>query len=433
MPAPKASKSRGTRGQGGGGFDKTLGRYYATLPPLVPGAKGLAGPYKAWSRKKSEGGTQQEANAKREERRLARAKAVDEGVINAQGAILLEMRWDTLGEWGDYYLFQLVKPRVDRGELSPQTFQHYKFMWEGVIKPALGHLPLTATRRSVIERWYNQLPAHFKDSTRRSAKRTLGTILQAAVDRQEETGLLFNGATALKLGKKDPTPKPEKSDDVTRAIRAAAAGAHDQLILDLGWRLGLRRQEITGLQNRDWDLEGGWLSIRRRPQRVYGQGIKVRGGVKSRGEQAVEKKPINPAVWGPLLHQHRIRLLEYAARNANHWTGPRPDAPNAWLFPTMRGENNDPQQIYNHFKTWARAAGHGERSLHSLRHDFVNASYESGLDSRQVALLAGHANSAITESVYGHATTSYKQQISGGADRWLDGLDSPTSDAVASS
>jgi len=329
-------------------------------------------------------------------------------------------RFTTLDDWGRYWLEFEIKPGTDHERtVDVTTYDGYAWGMAKHVLPRLGSQPLATLRTDHIEAWWNQMTEEgVGPGSRRYAKKVLGTCLEAALAKRDKTGLQFNAAHAYKLarvrkGDKKPKPKPDPAvrAAITDAARNSAQSEPFGLVVDLGFDLALRRQEIAGLQFGDFDFSRNLVKIRRRVNRVTGLGIVVRGGVKMDGEFSFREVPFNPAVWGPRLHAHRQQLVEYWRKHAQHWAGADPHLPTAYLFPSRTGEAPDPHDIGKWFKKMARSAGAADHHLHQMRHDAISAKILSGADMEKVAKFAGHANSGITESIYFHSDVEYVRDI----------------------
>ena len=412
--------NRSNRTEGSVYFDKRLNRWVATVyrglyqkPKAIYGPAGGAGGKSA-------------VIAKRKDFLQAQARGevieVKRGPLAGRGQSI--DNWgSTLGEWGTYWLDKLVKPDVASGALSPKTLENYRGIWDRQIaKRQIAKLKLVAVKRPQIIAWWDELKADgVGEATRDKAKTILGTALQAAVDRSDYTGVQANAATAFKLKERDryrPKPKSAPDLDVAQDTLNAAEGDHQGIMLELGWSMGLRRGELAGLRWGDID-PSGTLKVQRHVIRVAGQGLVVRPGVKSGAPDSFKCKYFDPAVLGPLLAAHKQQLLEYRMQSGKAWTGPHPTADEAYLLPTRKGQVQDPQLLYRWFKGVAAAAGHASLTPHTMRHDFITTTLESGVSMWDTAQLAGHSSSTTTESVYAHARDSRLQAIGTAASTWL--------------
>ena len=400
-------------------FDKSLDRWVATVyrglyqkPKAIYGAAHGAG-----------GKTAVLAKRKQYEQQLARGEVVEAPrgrPSEAKGSTIVN--WGTtLGDWGTFWLDHLVQPEVDGGRLSPKTLENYRWLWRQVSTRQIARVKPAALKRSHIVVWWDELKADgVSDAARHKAKVVLGTALAAAVDRAEYTGVQANAAKAFTPSKADryvPAQRTEPDHDVTRAVLDAVADDRLALILDLGWRLGMRRGEFAALQNGDIDLERGVIIVQRHAQRITGQGVVVQPGVKSGAPDSFRLMAIDPVIWGPLLQAHRVKLLEFYLRHQKTWTGPEPSAAEAWLFPSVKGTVQDPQELYRWFKDAAGTVGHRELFPHKMRHDFVSVNLNAGVSLWDASHLAGHSNTATTQR-YAHMIQARLRTINK-ADAWL--------------
>lgn len=419
-------QKRGPRGEGSVGFER--GRYIARQP-LGNGKRVTFA-----SRLKSEGGTKEEALAKR---RLWRSEWLDPKTgkvkpeyFSAEAPAVDDSPVYTVASWGEYWLEQLVKPAVAAGRRSPLTYDTYRWAFSHVASRKIGKVKLADLGRPHVVLFWDEITAQGLGlAARDKVRNVLATALEAAVDRGH---LAANFAKAFKPDEKYvAADKPAPDLDAARAIRAVAAQDTDpryQIVLELGWRLGLRRQEIAALRFSDFDLERNELRIGRRLQRPKGQGLIVRGGVKMGDEASFKTKSLGRGPWAQLLQRQRRLNLEWAILHQRTWGkrpmayGPAPlaQAEDAFILPNMYGNPTDSRQIAERLKAWAVEAGYPEYHLHQLRHDFVSVLLNSGMALWDVAQAAGHSDTKVTERVYGHRSNQRMHEVSGVSDAWLD-------------
>jgi len=217
--------------------------------------------------------------------------------------------------------------------------------------------------------------------------------------------------------KKKEAPTPE----ATAALFKAARGERLELVVHLGLRLGLRKQEICALRYGDFDLLNQRLYIRRRVNRIPRRSLLVRSGAKMKDESEEQSVPLsNPTLWARLLQEHRDKQLAYAETHARTWVHARPDVPWAWLFTTRTGTVMDPREVLRWFKGIAIRAGQPDKVLHGLRHDCASLGIESGMSLWEVSQLLRHASTDVTSSVYGHITGKHETQLFSTVDAAVD-------------
>lgn len=404
-------------------FDRSLDRWVATVyRGAYQKPKAIYGP--AHDRT---GAGKQAAKDKRTEwlNALARGEVVEPVRGNKGAARTTIENWgSTVGDWGVYWLDQLLAPEVAAGRLKDHTLALYRHYWVTQVAPRqIARVKLAGLKRShIVVLWDEWKAAGLSDAMRFKAKVILGTAMKAAVDRADYTGLQGNPVWAFKPTNEKYVPKRRSAPDqvATQTVMAAVAGERQELMMHLGWRLGLRIGEMSALQWQDVDLAKGEIIVRRHTARVVGKGLVVYPGVKNGDPDSYKIKYIDPQVWGPVLQAHRVRQLEFALKNRQRWQGPEPTAPEAWLLPTQKGTVQDPQEMYRWFKATVAAAGYPELFPHKMRHDFFSVNLNAGLSLWEVAQLGGHSDTRTTESVYAHVMPSRMRDISNKADEWVD-------------
>jgi integrase/recombinase XerD len=94
-----------------------------------------------------------------------------------------------------------------------------------------------------------------------------------------------------------------------------------------------------------------------------------------------------------------------------------------WLCPSPNGKGPLTRQaLAKTFRSVATEAGITTRATpHSLRHSYATRLLESGVDTRVVQILLGHANIATT-SIYTHLTEPTRATLKGILDKLMTGL-----------
>jgi len=416
-----SAKKRRARGDGGLRFDARRQLWIATVPR--PGQ----------SHRTFYGKTQAEAISKRDAYKadLASGRIADSLVAEGVGDL---PRNPTVGEWLDYWLEQEIKPRYNAaGEREsgkqPTTYVNYRFqIHKHILSRPLARVRLDKLRVADVETWWESMRrAKVGGPTAYKAISILNGAVSRAIRRRDVTSLLMNPVATFGADDRVRKPRPVKklapTPEGTLALFEAARGERLELVLHLGLRLGLRRQELLALRFGDFDLARGQLTIRRRVNRIRGMGIFVRGGAKMQDDSAEQVVPIsNPERWAQLLEEHRSRISHFAAANKKTWTGPEPTAAWAWVFPNKFGEPTDPNEVLRWFKVIAIRAGQPDKTLHGLRHDAASLGIEAGMSLWEVSKLLCHADTTTTENVYGHITGAHETRLFSRVDSALDAM-----------
>lgn len=429
LAAKKESKPRGKRGLGGLRFDDKRQLWIATWPR--PG-RSPATFY---------GKSMQEAIDKRDAYKadLAAGRIDPSGAVRALASLPTH---PTVGEWIEYWLENEIRTRYDEngdkeGGKQPTTYENYRWIADKHILPrSIARIKLDRLRVADVEEWWNSMrrrrPKPVGRPSAYKAMVVLSGAVKRAIVRRDVTSLLMNPVNIFSAGgqvekpraKEKPAPKPEE----VAALYAAAQGERLEMIVHLGLRLGLRRQEMAALHFGDFDFTKNVLYIRGRINRVkkledgFG-GVIQRSGAKMRDDGFVDEVPLSrPERWKQLLEEHRARLEAFYAEHAATWRGPLPSTPWGWLFPTRNGEPMDPNEIFRWFKEIAAKAGQPDKTVHGLRHDCASLGIASGMSLWEVSKLLRHSSTNVTESVYGHITGTHEQRLYSTVDDAVDAL-----------
>jgi integrase/recombinase XerD len=145
----------------------------------------------------------------------------------------------------------------------------------------------------------------------------------------------------------------------------------DKCIYELVYSTGLRISEVSGLNIRDIDLEGGIAKVK-------GKGGKER-----------------IVLFG---HQAKISVINYLQEVRPKLTG-KVNKSSA-LFISKNGKRLSRKGIWKNYAKWAALTGNSTR-MHNLRHSFATSLLEGGADLRTVQELLGHSDLSTTQ-IYTH-------------------------------
>lgn len=159
------------------------------------------------------------------------------------------------------------------------------------------------------------------------------------------------------------------------ALKGAAGGPRDRLVVLLGLLAGLRVSEIARLRVEDLDLDGGALLVRQ------GKGAKDRW------------VPCPDSLLGPLAA----------------WVGDRKEG---WLFPSRRQAGPVGSRALQHLLgRLRRRAGIVRRCTpHTLRHTYATELLSRGANLREVQVMLGHSSVATTER-YTHVLAGQLRRV----------------------
>jgi integrase/recombinase XerC len=228
-------------------------------------------------------------------------------------------------------------------------------------------------RSAVVRSWVVQLMEKGLDS--RSVNRKISS-LKAYFRFLLKSGTLsenpMSKITSPKVAKKLPTFIPEK--DMNRLFDGihfdeGFEGVRDQLILDLFYTTGIRRDELINLKMQDVDMAGQTIIVtgKRNKQRIIPVHQRVIAAVQSYITLRTE------------LNSTELKL-----------------------FLTTKGKPLYPKLIYNlvhHYLSLATTVK--KKSPHVLRHTFATHMLNNGADLNAIKELLGHANLSATQ-VYTH-------------------------------
>ena len=424
-------KTRRPRGEGSVRFDAKRKLWIATVPR--PGQ----------SPKTVYGKTQSEVLAKRDQYKADLASGRIDDSVRAEEAAL--GRNPTVGEWMTYWLETEIRAQYSatgqrESGKQPTTYANYRWAADKhILSRPIAAIRLDKLKVADVEVWWESMrrakvgvPSAFK------ALSVLNGCITRAIKRRDVTVLLMNPASIFASDDRVRKPRAKKklapTPAGTQALFEAARGERFELLVHLGIRLGLRRQEILSLRFGDFDLARGQLHIRRRVNRITGMGVLVRGGAKMQDDDSEQIVPIsNPERWLQLLEEHKQRIAFFAAANKKTWQGAEPTSAWAWLFPNKFGAPTDPNEALRWFKGVATRAGMPEKTIHGLRHDAASLGIESGMSLWEVSKLLRHASTQTTEEVYGHITGSHETRLYSRVDNAIDAiLAAPQGDAASS-
>lgn len=192
-------------------------------------------------------------------------------------------------------------------------------------------------------------------------------------------------------------------------LLAAAEGNRHEALIILAVTAGLRLGELLGLRWADVELTHGTVSVRRSVASVASGELIFQEPKTPRSRRTVTLTRAATAA----LKAHRRRQAEERIA-AIAWE------PFDLVFPDAIGR---PQHPSNFTATWhplrAKAGLPATFRFHDLRHSAASLSLAAGVPITTVSEMLGHANTAITLSIYAHAVPGSQQQAADAMDAIL--------------
>ena len=371
-------------------------------------------------RKTITGSTQKEVKAKMQEAAVA--------IANND---YFEPSTATLGEWIDNWLI------LYRSSIKYQTFKHYEAQCRTHIKPALGAIKLSELTTEQIQNFYHDLEKSGHAISKKNPK-TKETITYkvplSPKSIQNIHGVLskcLNTAVKLKYLKYNPaslasTPKvdpPEISPLSNEQVKLFLELLEQEELSDLFKVIiftGLREAEAMGLT---WDcvnFESRTIRINKQMQkRIRKDGGYTLAPVKKDKPRTLV---ITPYVLNALQHQKQIQEEQINSSRGNWRSFAYNGKKVALVFTQGLGDPIPPQKIYRHYKKMAKELGIAESRVHDLRHTFAVLSLQNGGDYKTLQQNLGHASSAFTLDIYGHATSKMQEESASKLQDFIDKL-----------
>lgn len=330
-------------------YDETGRRRWQSLPP---------------------GATLKQAQAAREKRRVQRREGV-------RFAPALAPR--IADAWKDW---------LDEASLSlrPRTLATYQHAFEHRIVRRLGRLRVSALDRKDVVRFIRDLQRDGLAAwTIRGTLVPLGLFLQWAEDQSWRTG---NPVRELRRGERPKVPlKPHRNltaEDLWKLVDATDEDRRAYVAL-LAFA-GLRASEALGLAWGDVDLDGQVLQVRAQLAR----------GTRTRVEPKTDRAAREIEIDDGLLAILRAWKLRSPFSQDQHF-----------VVVTRSGTPVDHRAAGRCLDAIVRRAGLDNPGLpkitpHQLRYTFGSLLIDVGEATSRVSRLMGHANEAITGSVYAH-------------------------------
>ena len=281
------------------------------------------------------------------------------------------------------------------------------------IEAALGHQRLDKILPRHILEFYEQLKApnaSVNDTPLSPAYiRKHASVLKTLLNAAKDWGFIINNPSdKVKLPKapkkKKRVPKEDELSAFFDRLFQHKISKH-RLWVFLAFSLGLRREEIFGLQWQDVDLEKRTITIERAAVYVAKEGIIVKD---CKTDNSYRKLKLPPDIHIMLLEWREEVKAAAKRRNKRKKvvTIDDPVSAEKWLFPQADGSVGHPHSFNSFLRRFYEQHDLTPISPHAFRHLCGSYMLRHGVDIAAVSAQLGHGDKAFTLSDYIHELQS---------------------------
>lgn len=298
------------------------------------------------------------------------------------------------------------KPLTRKGRvMSDRTWEAYVQIVRDFLIPHLGHIKLTKLTAGDVE---DMSAALLAEGRAPSYVKKVCDVLSKALSRAERDGAVARNVVRLATKPDATAPKKDRpTDDQIRQLLATTKGDHDEVLIHLLVKTGLRKGEALAVRLADLDLDLGTLAVtgtvERAPNPGQGEGEpKTRLWRKPSGKSdaAIRVVALAPSLLPLLRRRLEDQQLERVAAEklGRPWANP-----DGLVFTSPSGGLIDPRTFHDRYKALCRRAGLPESvTIHDLRHANITAMVTSKVDPKTAQAMAGHSDVRVTLGVYTH-------------------------------
>jgi integrase len=247
---------------------------------------------------------------------------------------------------------------------------------------------------------------------------------------------LFNSAVCWEFIINNPmtkiaAPKREKvkkhilnEEDMAKFIALLSQDVlKHKLWVMLAFTLGLRREEVFGLQWQDVNFDESSITIARAAVYIPKQGIDIKS---TKSDNSYRTLSI-PSDIKNMLQQWKEDVKAASKRRNKRKkivSIEDPTSPEKWIFSQANGKVGHPHSFSTFLRRFYKDNDLHHVSPHLLRHMMGSYLLKSGIDLAAVSQKLGHANKSFTANTYIHALESAEKQTANVMQNILDDLKS---------
>jgi integrase len=308
----------------------------------------------------------------------------------------------------DGWLEDVVKPT-----LRPNTYASYAERIRTHIAPGLGRITLSKLTAPDIQRFLNRKTAEGK--LKPVSVGYLHRILRSALTQAVKWDLVpRNAATLAQPPRVEKVRRQVLDRDQAKAFLAAVHGDRLEALYTVGFAIGLRRGEATGLLWEDVNLAKGMVTVQRELQRIDGT-LQLVPYAKSRSTLRTITLPLQALA----LKEHRRRQLETRLAMGSFWKGESWDL----VFTTGNGTPLDGRNVLRYFQNAVKRAGLPHQRFHDTRHACASLLLAQGISDYVVMDILGHSLISITKNIYAHVYPTAQREAADVMNRALFGTE----------
>jgi integrase len=310
--------------------------------------------------------------------------------------------------------------------LKPTTCRCYMSLSRTYIIPAIGHLQMkqvsTKTCQDIINNAFNNGSAL---ATLKDIRNVLHTSFDYAVNTLQL--IKVNPVDKVKLPSSRAIPQnPQKKkvreaiskEDFDRIIGLYQKDSPMYMLLQLGYRCGLRKSEIMGLSFNDFDEEAHTLSVRK--QLSWTNQEKRDYFLDAPKYNSVRTIDLDNFTYQLLLENKKWQKTneeEYGMYYTHLYLDERDyitsEKTDNEFLPVIRRENGTlfrPNCIDYHTRVIREKTNLPNFDMHTLRHTHTSNLLANGADIVYVQKRLGHKNVQVTLDIYTHITQQMQQK-----------------------
>lgn len=291
----------------------------------------------------------------------------------------------TLGQWLEYWMEQVVEP--NRAET---TIYGYRKIIDNHLSDALGDIPVQKLTPRHLQEYYAMLMRDkgLSPNTVRRHHDLLSAALHTAV-RQDI--ILRSPTERVEPPRVVPREVGYYGPEELKKLYALAEGTGLELVVKLAGMLGLRREEICGLQ---------WSSVDFAQRRLH-----ICAARTAAGGEIIQKETKNRSSTRVLhmsdelvrlLRRERARQAENRLALGDKWED------SGLVAVDHMGHPLSPNAVSLAFTRFIRRNNLPKITLHGLRHTFATVASAQGAPLFDIGKALGHSTPATTGRIYTH-------------------------------